>query len=356
MIPVKCLVFVTNKDATPPVKPSAVNIGNAGSPLNKVVFIMDESIRGDYTTLGNPAIDTTPYLAGLGEILTNFGVALSGHNCSGYSRYILRYGARAEDLPRALQNGLNLPGPNIWQFAKSAGLRTVYIDGFSSQLRLHSGMSLRETTLIDEYVRIPAALPHDRDVIVSECLRRALADPAPAFIYVDKYGIHVPYDDKFPPGHAVFKAPPNASYTEKFVTTYKNAVRWNVDEFFRRVLTGLDLSQVAIFYTSDHGQSLLEGDYSASHCSVGANIVKGEAFVPLFSIVGNEALRNELTEASKKMLNKASHFEIFPTLLATFGFDRAAVRAIYGAGLFGEPSKQRRFLSGFKTSAVWVEA
>ena len=139
------------------------------------------------------------------------------------------------------------------------------------------------------------------------------------------------------------------------MTTYKSAVRWNVDEFFRRVLTGLDVSQTAIVYTSDHGQSLLEGGYSASHCSVGPNIVAGEALVPLFAIVGDATLRNELQQASKKMLNKASHFEIFPTLLMAFGYARAEVQAAYGAGLFGEPGQPRRFLSGFKSSATWIE-
>ncbi len=355
MIPIRSLATIRKRQSVRPKPLSPVTLTHTGRPLNKIVFIMDESIRGDYTTLVSPGIGTTPYLAGVGRSLVNFGVASSGHNCSSYSRYMLRYGARASDLPAALSEGLNLPGPTLWQYASAAGLRTVYIDGFSNYLRLHSGMCLREASLIDNYVRIPDAVAHERDIRVAECLRAALEDPAPAFIYVDKHGIHMPYDDKVPPGYAPIEAPADASRKERLVTSYKNAMRWNVDEFFRRVLTDCDLSGTAIFYTSDHGQSLSEGGYSASHCSVGDNIVAGEALVPLLAITGDEPMRAALKAASCHMFNRASHFEIFPTLLRAFGFDPAEVEAAYGAGLFGDPCPQRRFLAGFKTSAAWVD-
>jgi hypothetical protein len=73
---------------------------------------MDESVRGDYTTLGHMEIDTTPFLASYGPTLANFGVAVSAHNCSTMSRYMLRYGVRPEELPWVIQQrGLNLYGP-----------------------------------------------------------------------------------------------------------------------------------------------------------------------------------------------------------------------------------------------------
>jgi lipid A ethanolaminephosphotransferase len=115
------------------------------------------------------------------------------------------------------------------------------------------------------------------------------------------------------------------------------------------------MSGKAMIYTSDHGQSLLEGGYAGTHCTVGPNIAVGEALVPLFAITGDAALRTELTAASRRMHNKASHFDIFPTLLMALGYARAEVQAAYGAGLFGEPGGPRRFLSGFKTTAAWVE-
>ena len=130
MIPIKSLIAVARQEIVPRRVPSRVALTATRPLMNKLVFIMDESIRGDYTTLGNPQLDTTPYLASLGDVLVNFGVAISGHNCSAYSRYIFRYGAKMETLPHALAHGLNLPGPTIWQYAKAAGMRTVYIDGF----------------------------------------------------------------------------------------------------------------------------------------------------------------------------------------------------------------------------------
>jgi lipid A ethanolaminephosphotransferase len=356
MIPIKSVLSIARREVVPRCAPARVTLTPGPAPLRKLVFVMDESIRGDYTTLGNRRLDTTPYLAGLGEALVNFGVATSGHNCSSYSRYLLRHGSRMEALPQALAHGLNLPGPTIWQYAKAAGLRTVYIDGFANDLRLHSGMSLQEARGIDKYIRIPAAPPHARDAEVADCLIAALADPVDAFIYVDKYGIHQPYENKVPPGASPYQAGDGASRAAKLVAAYKNAVRWNVDGFFRQVLEGRDLTGLAMIYTSDHGQSLLEGGYSISHCSIGPDIVVGEALVPLAAILGAHPLRAELRAAAARMLDRASHFDIFPTLLVLLGYDPADVAALYGAGLLGAARPDRRFLSGFKTGAHWVDA
>jgi hypothetical protein len=130
---------------------------------------------------------------------------------------------------------------------------------------------------------------------------------------------------------------------------------FQLGDIFRRVLTGLDLSQTAVMYTSDYGQTLLEGGYSASHCGVGPHIVTGEELVPFYAIVGDEVLRNELSKALEKILHKASHFDLFPTLMMAFGYAQCEVWTNYGAGLFGEPGLSRRFLSGFKSNAALVQ-
>lgn len=353
-VPPKIALQLLNNDFVSPKALNEVTLPLSRRSLNKVVFIMDESVRGDYLTLGNPTLDTTPYLSQFGPMLVNFGVAISGHNCSSYSRYILRYGARIEELPKQLFAGLNLAGPNIWQYAKAAGFKTVYLDGFSGLLRLHSGMSLQEASLIDRYVTIPKMVPHEFDACVAERLVEALADPAPAFIYVDKYGVHAPYDDKFPPDCMIYRAPEGASRRELLITAYKNAIRWNVDAFFQRFLDKVDLATTALIYTSDHGQSLLDGGYSLCHCSTGPEIADGEALVPLFAVVGEQGLRSALAKASRRLKDRASHFEIFPTLLITFGYRPDAVESRYGTGLFGLPNDWRKFLSGFKESARWV--
>ena len=49
--------------------------------FNKIVMIMDESVRGDYVSLNDATHNTTPFLKTT-DHLVNFGVAISGGNCS----------------------------------------------------------------------------------------------------------------------------------------------------------------------------------------------------------------------------------------------------------------------------------
>jgi hypothetical protein len=353
-LPVKVALGVVLPAMEPPVKPHAVELPRGQPPFRKVVFIMDESIRGDYTTLGNPAINTTPFLASYGQGMANFGVATSGHNCSTFSRYILRYGARPEELPDAIRQGLNLAGPTVWQYAKGAGLKTVHIDAFG-QFGLHSGMNLAESVMIDETIRVSANPVYLRDSVVAEKLIEALADPTPAFIYVDKFGAHFAYDDKYPPEHARFSVSVGQGSRDKLINSYKNAVAWVVDGFFRKLLTAVDLSDTLIIYTSDHGQSLLDNGYKQSHCSTTGNIARGEGLVPLFSITRKPDWIGRLDEVVEARTNHSSHFDIFPTLLNSFGYDEDAVRAKYGPSLLDTPRHSKGFLVGFdKNNLRWV--
>src|SRR5262249_18224535 len=57
--------------------------------FNKIVMIMDESVRGDYLSLNGAVYNTTPFLKAT-DHLVNFGVASSGANCSIISRTMFR--------------------------------------------------------------------------------------------------------------------------------------------------------------------------------------------------------------------------------------------------------------------------
>jgi lipid A ethanolaminephosphotransferase len=354
-LPARIVRHVRAHGLVTPCPAAPVTLPFAGRTLDKLVFVMDESVRGDCIDPTSPVLGTTPFLSRFGAGLVDFGIALSGHNCSSYSRYLLRHGARVGQLPEAVVGGLNLAGPNLYQYAKAAGFRTVYVDGFSSELRLHSGMTLQEAGFIDSYRTIPKVPAAERDVHVGRLLLDALAEPGPAFIYVDKFGIHAPYEDKIPPAYATETAPAGASPRAAMVASYRNALRWGVDAFFERILGGIDFARTALFYTSDHGQSLLDRDYKRTHCSVGPDIADGEAMVPLFVITGETALHAALAEAAPRMTDRATHYEIFPTVLIALGYERRAVEAAYGAGLLGAPSGWRRFLTGYKSSTAWAE-
>jgi glucan phosphoethanolaminetransferase (alkaline phosphatase superfamily) len=355
-LPAKVGLEILFRDTDPPAEPAVVEWAPSEPAFRKIVFIMDESIRGDFTTLGTPAIDTTPYLASFGPDLANFGVAASAHNCSAGSRYIFRYGIRPEELPHAIRRGFNAEGPNIWQYAKKAGLRTVHIDAFRGMYGLHSGMTLLEYGMIDQRIAVEAEPKYLMDSVVARRVIEALADPAPSFIYVEKYGSHAPYDDKYPSEQEWFPINNQEDGPGSIILFYKNAIRWTVDDFFRTLLDKADLSDVLIIYTSDHGQTLGDSEYRISHCTT-ERPSRDEGLVPLFTITSHQSWTTRLKDAAKQRADRSTHFDIFPTLLMALGYDEQTVRAKYGPSLFDRPTQARRFLVGlpYNPKFRWID-
>ena len=317
------------------------------SPLfNKIVVIMDESVRGDYLSLNDPTVKTTPFLKASDNVI-NFGIAIAGANCSSNARMMFRFGMRQSDLPDKWQEGLKRP--TLWQFAHVSGYKTVYIDTFAGPLDYHSGASPAEKRLIDSKINILDNPGYLRDRRAADKLVDVLKQEGPAFIYLDKFGVHSPYATKYPPDFHAFPTPAGSELADRevMVAHYRNAIAWSVDEFFRKVLPAVDLSRTLIVYTSDHGQSLLQGGYKLTHCSVGGNVHPGEAYVPLFAVTLEPEFKRRLANGAARGLDRFSHFEIFPTLLLAMGYDAHWVAKSYGASLMDLPAPDRRFLIGY---------
>jgi len=89
------------------------------SSFQKIIMIMDESVRAGFVN--------SDMFEKLG--LIDYGATVSDGNCSHFSRFIFKRGFQPGDLPKALAaNGLASERPTMWQFAKAAGFKTVYID------------------------------------------------------------------------------------------------------------------------------------------------------------------------------------------------------------------------------------
>lgn len=293
---------------------SEVNYSEKPQPaFTKIVFIMDESVRGDYLSITEADRETTPFLESINGRLANFGVAISGANCSHVSRLMFRHGARLEQIPYLEKSYTQ---PTIWQYAHKAGLKTLYIDAWTGPLGLHSGMTLAERRLIDTKISVLDERRYMRDTSAAEKLIEALRDGEPTFIYVDKWGAHDQYRAQVPPEFSARRdrerAAPGSS-DEQLVNEYKDAMTWSVDEFFRKVLPAIDLSKTLIVYTSDHGVNLRDGPsyYKQSHCNYGDTVNVAESFVPLLAITGDEQWSVRLRAAAKRGHDSASHFEIF---------------------------------------------
>jgi lipid A ethanolaminephosphotransferase len=311
-------------------------------PLVRHVFlIVDESVRADFLDL-NGAQGVTPFLASRSGDWGNFGYAVAGNNCSLFANLILRYGGTRDSLARTLRSGAS-----IWSFAHAAGFRTVYVDAQLSGDRLQNGMTPGERREIDRVVQLGDAPILERDERVAAELVALAREDQPSFALVDKWGSHFPYAHNYPPEAEHF-APalrgdePIGSDRVRLLNAYRNSVRWTTDRFLERLLQA-DLSQAVVLYTSDHGQNLLDRGV-VTHCN-SSDPHPLEGVVPLLVLAGPPDLRARFARAAQAKLDRASHFELFPTALELMGYPPQR-RTRYGPSLLDpEPTPGPRAFS-----------
>jgi glucan phosphoethanolaminetransferase (alkaline phosphatase superfamily) len=329
--------------------------GDLRPVIKKIVMVVDESVRGDYLGINAPQYDNVPILAKAVGELANYGVAISGTNCSYVSRFWLRVGIRKHQIPNT--SGLEERLPTIWQYAKNAEFKTILIDAWKKFGSFHSGMNSQEARQIDEFITILDFPYYMRDLLVADKLVETLKRDEPMFIYVNKWGAHQPYDDNFPPNLSYDPSPlvaslPLSETRRESVREYHKALRWSVNGFFEKVLPVISEDTILI-YTSDHGEALYQGGYDTGHCS--NTPVPGEVYVPLFAATRSPQLQSILKAEARRAYNSASHFEVFPTLLELMGYSRAWVETKYGPSLlnFSVSEQPSFFIPGSSPAAGW---
>ncbi len=301
-------------------------------PVKHIVFLVEESLRPDYLDFrpGNPV---TPHLPALRRVSADFGPAVSGGNCSSYANAILRFTAQPHVMVKSARTY-----PTLWQWAKKAGFSTIYMDGQSGFVqdpgRFQNFMTMREARFIDQIIRFDDVPTTRLDFALLEKLVRLLkTSDRPLFIYANKNGAHFPFDADYPANRRRFRptiTEAGKETAESKVNSYRNAVAWNVDEFFRQLLRKTDLKDTLIIYTSDHGQNL-DAD-AMTHCSTHDPDPR-EGLVPLLIITGNAPLLRRVRQAAEVNYGAARHFHIAPTLLTFMGYDPADLKRLYGPSL-----------------------
>jgi lipid A ethanolaminephosphotransferase len=347
----------------PTAQRQSVAAGPVGSrQIRNIVYLVDESVRGDYLdfTSGNPY---TPKLAEHAGRFINFGPAASAGNCSHYSNALLRLGGTRHDTAKAVTSN-----PPIWQYAKRAGYRTVFIDAQATTHkiagRLQNFMTVAETQYIDRFVSFDITDIPALDFKLLEVVREELSRGEPVFIFANKNGAHFPYDLGYPRKQARFgnrELVMEKNNTQDLITSYRNNIAWTVDAFFDAFLNGADtsvetnLDDTLVLYTADHGQNFVTG--RQTHCSTrGAD--PREGLVPMLALTDQPDLRVRLKAAAKTNWAATSHFQIMPALLDVMGYDNAMISERYGASLFEAAPTPARFSSGdvfglFTTSINW---
>jgi len=321
---------------------------------NNIVWMIDESIGGKYLSINGYKKLTTPYLASISDKYINLGLASSTVNCSAASNISLMSGIQLNQLPDNEYTALK--NPNIFQYAKKAGYKTHYISGQSHDNLLQNYMTNFDLKYIDNFYQPPIFFVNKKipegDLVKK--IKNILANGKNNFIYVVKRGAHFHWEGQYPKNKTVFQPTllPTDSLTkenkEKALNSYANAVKYRVDDFFKAFLHETDFfhnTSTLIIYTSDHGQSIIEGDSFGTHCDgVNPNITQG--IVPLLLFTNSH---QELFKDLQK--DKYSSFQLFPTTLELMGYAQFNGKSIlhhvpqeqsfYSGDLFGRASSQK---------------
>jgi glucan phosphoethanolaminetransferase (alkaline phosphatase superfamily) len=341
--------------AETPIKPSAY-LGRPVSQVDKIVVVMDESVRAGFASTVASDQNATPFLASMAGRIADFGVASSAANCSITSRQSFRHMMRQEHA--GLPIAPLLSRTTVWQYALQGGYETRHLDAFGSPVTLTSNMGVVERNFIlhrDAFMDMPV---YERDMTVARKLRAMLREPGKQFIFVEKYGVHVPYPHTHPPHRNPFKANTSLPFTldvsavEEMVRHYKNAINWSVDEFFRELLKEPLPDGTVLIYTSDHGQSLSEGGRKLSHCSFSGAMRMGEAAVPLLILSGNEGLNQRFIYSAAKNFNASSHYNLPSTILELMGFDPEWRQSEFDQSLLGGNLRHQQRLVRFGATAA----
>lgn len=330
------VMFLTNPMGDLSSTRSPVEIQAGAALEDRIVLIVDEAVRADFIDL-NGARGVTPTLLEHADRIANFGYAVSGNNCSLFSNLTLRFGGHPDHLAESLRTG-----PSIWSYARHAGYRTVYIDGQKVEGGLQNGMNMSELREIDEFIQPYDVNRTERDVFIAAELREMLKRDERIFVYVNKKGTHFPYRANYPDEAALFKpdmsrAEPIGRSREHLLNSYRNSIRWNTDRFFRELLRD-GVPDATFIYTADHGQNLMDRGVMLQCGST--NPHEFEGLVPLFAISGDAALEERFKLAAEMQLDRATHFQIFATLLELMGYEHAALRDRFPRGLLDGVSDQ----------------
>lgn len=313
-----------------------------------IILIIDESIAPNYLDINTPRGVRTNLAVTPPDInVFNYGYAAAITHCSFNTNLTIRYGGTRNNYLTTISTM-----PSIWKYAKNAGMRTVYIDTQRTNNELQNGMSDEEAADIDKFVQfdnVPVVL---RDMSAASTIIELTNNKTSEFVMVNKIGAHYPVHDKYPDNFMTYEPALERGRFESISDTgskvgfsgspaawieyrnsYRNTVQWNVGQFFHELLSKASLENAVIIYTSDHGQNLHEnGDHGLdTHCS--SDPVIEEGVVPLVVIQGSNMKTLNWISNHKANFNRASHYNIFPTILSLMSFDVAMTESFYGKSL-----------------------
>ena len=313
----------------------SVNLARQPGKIHRdIILIIDESVGANYLDLNaRHGVSTGLNQPRPGVNIYNYGYAAAITNCSVGTNVTLRYGGTRSDYMK-----INSTMPSIWQYARAAGLKTVYVDAQRTGGNLHNLMTKDELKEIDHLVQFDTVPVRYRDLAAADKLAELVNNQRAEFILVNKVGAHFPVHDKYPDELMLYRpALPRGRWANVSDTgdrsgfrgaaddwmlyrnSYKNTLLWNVAGFFDRLLDRADLSNATLIYTSDHGQNLHERGSPGvtTHCNGDPEIEEG--LVPLVVLARADSIPDEwepARPAAPAWWNAARVTEVEPPPLA----------------------------------------
>lgn len=298
----------------PPQRPPVERIPSlAGSPRH-IVWLVDESVaQVPFDRLIGPELEHVQHV--------DFGVSASLSHCSAPSNLALRSGVEVRKAGPHMDLRTT---PSIWGYARRAGYRTIHIDGQTSGAPQNLLLP-PEILLIDDLITTDGGI--DTDHQIARDLNKQLRGSERTFTYVVLRGVHFQYSDHYPLGFI--------SESSSVVDHYDAALMYSKTGFFDTLFSKVDRENVAVIYTSDHGQNFEEG--TLPHCSREA--VTNEFLVPLLAFLPNHL--STRYRGDRHFVRSAS--QIFPATLIWMGYDSDFVQNTYDRDLSAPTVKHIRF-------------
>lgn len=311
-------------------------------PRDNIVFIVDESIRGDRLSVNGYSKPTTPKLDELSKngSVANWGIAVAGTTCSHTANPLLLTGLN--HLPDKKFEIYRWP--TIFQYAKAMGYKNHYFDGHTDAQWLGKESDIPDYGIWTKAEDLAQEHRYERDAEIARRVKEIVSSSTGNFIWVHKYGVHLRYENSFPNEHYgkwldALPVDYDASQPENEIgIVYDTAITYNLESFFTTLFKDGPATNTIYIYTSDHGQTLRENGATASHCDE----TKPEANVPLLMI----AQTSKLPKVDTRF--RASHSNIFATLLDLMQYPEAERNFAYSTSLLkatAVDSKPRFFYS-----------
>lgn len=321
-----------------------INPENSGI-ADHIFFIMDESIRGDFLSLNNYQIDTTPFLKTISDSMINFGTISAIANYSSASNLILMTGLKEDQLPDSDLEALK--APTIFSYMKNNSYNTFLIDNqvFDSY---NNFLTKFDIDKLDTYYPLKEHYSNyedwQLDTAAINLYFNKIIKSKKSFTYLIKSGCHFPFHINTSPDTKIEQFENLGSLSEK--EKYLTSIKWSVDKFFERLWFKIRSTdkKILVIYTSDHGQSMKEdGDLITGHSTV-IDPPISQVKIPLMIFSNDNSILR--TEPDNLNIYPVSAYQLFSTLLEFGGYDKKDIYKYYRKTIFEDSLKNRKFFSG----------